>query len=217
MRDITMDEMTRVVQDLDSTSAAGGDNIPPALLKAVTMTMWHVETPKTASDRARDALDDKFVTYCHSERAYEGRPEQLDLLHCQASTLKSTTTVTYEPTQTRNLLMRILNLCLRSGDLPASEKRGILTGLPKSEGLVTSTDDIRSITVGPAVNRLLHKILADRLSAACVKHGLIDRAQFAFVPGGDIHEPIGTATACYRDRMTHNRGCYAIYYNISKC
>ena len=216
MRNITMDEMTRMLQTLDSTSAAGYDNIAPALLKAVTMTMWHSEVPKSETDRERDTLDDKFITYCNAERRYEGREARPDLLHPQASAAKSTTTVKFEPTQTRSILMRILNLCLQSGDLPSSEKLGIITGLPKSEGLVTSTGDIRPITVGPAVNRLVHKILADRLSSACVKHDLIDKAQFAFVPGGDIHEPISTAAACYRDRLAYQRGCYAIYYDISK-
>ena len=93
---------------------------------------------------------------------------------------------------------------------------GIITGLPKSEGLTTSTDDLRPITVGPALNRLLHKILADRLATMITKHNLIDKAQFAFLPGGDIHEPINTATACYRDRINKKSGCYAVYYDISK-
>ena len=72
MRDITMDEMTRMIQTLDNTSAAGYDNIPPALLKAVTMTLWQSEVPKTDADKARDTLDDKFLTYCQMERISEG-------------------------------------------------------------------------------------------------------------------------------------------------
>jgi len=45
---------------------------------------------------------------------------------------------------------------------------------------------------------------------------MIDRAQAAFIPGGDIHEPISAATACYRDRISQKKGCYAVYYDISK-
>ena len=101
-------------------------------------------------------------------------------------------------------------------DIPSVEKLGIITGLPKSDGLVNDTDALRPITVGLAINRLLHKILADRLSAVIVKYKLIDEAQFAFLPGGDIHEPISTATSCYRNHSSHGGGCYAIYYDISK-
>ena len=97
-------------------------------------------------------------------------------------------------------MCRILNLCLQTKDVPQTEKPGIVKGLPKTEGLVTSTDDIRPITVGPAMNRLFHRILAGRLSTVMVENKMIDRTQSAFIPGGDIHEPINAAAACYRDR-----------------
>jgi hypothetical protein len=85
-----------------------------------------------------------------------------------------TTKVVYEPNLARQLLLHILNLCLESGDVPRVEKLGIITALPKSEGLVSNTDDMRPITVGPAINRLLHKLLADRLSVALVRNKLLD-------------------------------------------
>jgi hypothetical protein len=112
-------------------------------------------------------------------------------------------------------LLRIFNLFLKAKTVPESEKEGILTALPKSEGAVTDTDNIRPITVGTAVNRLIHKILARRLSSTIASHDKL-KSQFAFVPGRDIHEPISTAIECYRDSEIHKKDCFAIYYDISK-
>ena len=54
---------------------------------------------------------------------------------------------------------------------------------------------------------------------ALVKYGLIDKSQFAFKPGCDIHEPIAATTAYFRDIIVmkaYDKGCFAIYYDISK-
>ena len=112
--------------------------------------------------------------------------------------------------------IELLNLCLDTRDLPTREKHGITTGLPKTEGLVTSTDNIRPISVGPAIGRLLNKIIADRLSALLVQHKILNSAQFAFLPGGDIHEPINSVLACYGDSLKYNKACYAVFYDMSK-
>jgi len=213
---ITMDELQKCLQQLDSTSSAGYDGISPAILKIVTMTTWEQEMPKTDVDMQSDELHARFDQYCAQHRngdmGYEGdRPMPI-----APPRISPTTKVVYEPNLARQLLLRILNLCLESGDVPRVEKLGIITALPKSEGLVSNTDDMRPITVGPAINRLVHKILADRLSTTLVKNSLLDKAQFAFIPGGDTHEPIGAAAACYRDRKEHDKGCFAIYYDISK-
>ena len=50
------------------------------------------------------------------------------------------------PNLAQTVTLRILNLCLRSRDIPDFEKHGITTGLPKSTGLVTSTKDLRPIS-----------------------------------------------------------------------
>ena len=214
LKNITMDELMRCLQQLDNTSSAGYDGISPALLKLATLTTWEFEQPRTEDDIKRDGLHAKFNQYCvdRSEEMGYGAGEAIPLGPIPPPTTK----VTYEPNLTRQLLLRILNLCLQSGDMPNVEKLGIITALPKSEGLVTSTDNMRPITVGSAINRLLHKLLADRLSVAMVRHGLIDKSQFAYIPGGDIHEPIAATTACYRDRKEYAKGCFAIYYDISK-
>ena len=215
MAKIQMDELILYIQSLDSTSSAGFDGISPALLKTVLLTPWKAEEPKTKEDRDREGLVMSLSEWCVGHRE-ELRYKQGPLPLRPGPETKSTTTVTYEPIRAQQLLLRILNLCIETKDIPKVEKLGIITALPKTEGLVNNTDNIRPITVGPAINRLLHKILAGRLSAQLVRHNLIDRAQSAFIPGGDIHEPISAAVACYRDRQIHNKGCYAIYYDLSK-
>ena len=213
---ISMDELKRCLQSLDSTSSAGYDGISPALLKIVAMTTWQQEVPKTEADQKSDELHLRFSQHCAENRREMGYKSGMEIPDDPRPGVSPTTKVVYEPNLARQLLLRILNLCLTSGDVPRVEKLGIITALPKSEGLVSSTDDMRPITVGPAINRLLHKLLADRLSVSLVRNNLLDPAQFAFVPGGDTHEPIGTAAACYRDRQAHDKGCFAIYYDISK-
>lgn len=228
MDQIGREELLRALRTLDNTSAAGYDGISPALLKIVTSCTWQERENKTDADRRQDAIHKKFSTFCIEERNQliedhkkdpknKGPPpppitENLIPPETNANSILTT----QEPNLAFTLVRRVLNLSLETGDIPEFEKLGIITGLPKSDGLVNDTDDMRPITVGPAFNRLLHKILADRLSAAVVKHKLIDQAQFAFLPGGDIHEPISTATACYRNRTQNGGGCYAIYYDISK-
>ena len=212
---IEMDELILYIQSLDSTSAAGQDGLSPALLKAVLLTTWTEHEPKTDEDKWREGLQTSYSEYCSGKREqlrYKQGPLPLE----PPGDSSPTVAVTYEPNLARQMVRRILNLCLQTKNLPQSEKIGIITGLPKSEGLVTDTSNIRPITVGQAMSRLLHKVLAGRLSTYLVRHNMIDRAQAAFIPGGDIHEPISAATACYRDRISQKKGCYAVYYDISK-
>ena len=212
-------ELRRTIQSLDDNSGPGFEGISPALLKAVTLGTWQEKIHKTDADKEKDALYHRFSDFCINEYAElpeEDRPPPLPKCLLPTDVIEHTTIKVYEPHLTMSLLRRILNLCLETGDIPSVEKLGIITGLPKSDGLVNDTDDLRPITVGPAINRLLHKVLADRLSAAIVKYKLIDEAQFAFLPGGDIHEPISAVTTCYRNHNSHGGGCYTIYYDISK-
>ena len=215
MMEINEHTMIRMVGTL-KTSAAGYDGITPALLKAVLTTTWQEPRTKTDADRLQESLDLKF------NASFKTMRTRLGLREGTAGALRpiplagKTRNVTCNPNLTRAVFRRILNLCLSSGDIPLAEKHGITTGLPKSEGTVTSTNDIRPISVGPAITRLLNKILADRLSSLLTKHSVLDKAQFSFLPGRDIHEPISSALACYRDRKAHDKNCYAVYYDISK-
>jgi hypothetical protein len=213
---IDMPTMTRITGTLDSTSAPGYDGISPALLKAVLTSTWTERVPRGPMDDLRERIDLKFNTSFQNMRDSLGYREGTAQALRRMPNPNPYRSIIKEPNLCRQVLLRILNLCLLTRDIPAFEKHGITTGLPKSEGLVTSTDDLRPISVGPTISRLLNKIMADRLSTLLVRHQVLDKAQFAFLPGGDIHEPISSAIACYRDRKAHEKALYAIYYDISK-
>jgi hypothetical protein len=64
-------------------------------------------------------------------------------------------------------------------------------------------------------------MMARRLSDKLIKHNILDPAQYAFLPGRSIHEPINTVLHCLEDykrrqNTSHRTGCYIIYYDISK-
>jgi hypothetical protein len=129
--------------------------------------------------------------------------------------------ITVTSTAGLNLATIITNLCLSARDIPQQEKENIVTGLPKSEGSVFSTDNIRPISVGPIFGRLINKLVATRLGRTFALHPILDPAQFAFLPGKSIHEPIDTIIKCFtqsRDAPDSSleKPCYAIFYDISK-
>ena len=91
----------------------------------------------------------------------------------------------------------------------------------KKYGIHHSTDNIRPISVGPIIGRLVNKLLANRLGAKIGPHSLLDPAQFAFLKGKNTHEPINSITACFRKAQAAPTGssakaCYAIFYDITK-
>jgi ribonuclease HI/exonuclease III len=221
MDKITLDDLISATTTTMTSSSPGKEGISPFLLKTILRTTWTSTIRYTQTDKRNNALDHKFNHYLRENTDY-GRnilnlidPREIHTIPPPES-LTGGKEVQIQPIYGGKLLLRILNLCLETKDVPLQEKNGVITGLPKSMGLVNSTDDIRPITVGPAIHRLLHKIMADRLSTLLVRFNKLDRAQFAFLPCGDVHEPIGTATACYREAYRTKKEIYAIYYDVSK-
>ena len=217
MKPIAEDQMMRIIRTCDSTSSPGIMGIAPALLKAVTTRSWVERVPRTEDDDHTAALHRKFsIDFEQMRQELDDRDRPDPLRGPRPDNTDPYILQTREPLVTRDVLLRALNLCLASRDIPGSEKISITTGLPKNEGLVNSTDDLRPISVGPGISRLLNKIMADRLSGLLVRHDVLDKAQFAFLPGGDVHGPISATLTAYRDRAKHQKPCYAIFYDISK-
>jgi hypothetical protein len=213
---ISTDTLLHIARTIDSTSSPGFDGIAPSLIKICLLTPWHERRPKTKSDLEQEGLAWKFHTENYGNRHAEGHREGYHMPAMAPPNPNLHISQMVEPTTTRELFIELLNLCLKTRDIPATAKHGITTGLPKSEGLVTNTDGIRPISVGPAISRLLNKIVADRLSALLVRHRILNSAQFAFLPGGDIHEPINSTIACYNDSAKYAKACYAVFYDMSK-
>ena len=207
MDPITESDMLSISQQMKKNSMYGADTISPMLLKACLHTTWQGQIKPTTKAKKQDDIHKKFFNQMTAERTR---------LNLNLEEEKNEKTQTYIPHHARNLLLKILNLCILTRDMPASEKMNIVTGLPKSEGQVNSTDNLRPISVGPVIGRLLNKIMASRLSNNILKYKLMDEAQFAFLPGRDIHEAINSVLHCYKDSKRHNKPLYAIFYDISK-
>ncbi|MFZ9071047.1 MAG: hypothetical protein ACO2Z7_07265, partial [Burkholderiaceae bacterium] len=208
MHRIHTDELLLQVNTIATSSSPGYNGISPGLLKIITTTTWSEEIPQTYDDELADKLHQQYYEYMEAHEVdkdpstiadkYKNSKDGKVHKAPRTEPPAKRTTIYYEPKQTRDLLLCILNLCLEVRDIPHSEKMGIMTALPKSEGLVTSMNDIRPITVGPAISRLLHEILAHRLGSLIsgsgnTKKSIIDPAQFAFMAGYDIHEPNNSA------------------------
>ena len=211
MDSIIESEMLMTSKQMKKDSMFGADSISPMLLKACLHTTWEGYEEPTTKTKKRDEIHSKFFSQMLAERTRL----KLDLEEEEAESNKAQL-ISYEPHHAKNLLLKILNLCLATRNMPTSEKKNIVTGPPKSEGQVNSTDNLRPISVGPVIGRLLNKIMAARLSNNILKYKLMDEAQFAFLPGRDIHEAINSVLHCYKDRQKHNKPLYAIFYDISK-
>jgi ribonuclease HI len=213
MDKMSLREVTENLRDINKSSGAGYDQIAPAILKAVSLQTWTETRKKSKQTLLRENMDIHFAQDLKT--------------HGVASNLQSfpdsvdTEEVKVAPFRIIHLLQMIFNLCIASRDMPDTEKLNIVTGLPKSEGQVTSTQALRPISVGPILARLFNKILASRLGALLVQHNLIDNSQFAFLPEGGIHEPIDIVRACWEQAQTSSidsglKSCFTIFYDISK-
>ena len=195
-----------------SNSSSGGiDNITPLLLKTICLMQWKITRKKSNQELKRELAEQKAAQDLH-----EMGIEKID-----PPITKDTTDETVAPLYALHLLQKIIKHSLKCKDIPNSEKINIITGLPKNEGQVCSTDSLRPISVGPIIGRLINKIMAQRLGTLLKQHNLLDEAQFAFLPGGDIHEPLNSILQCYEQSLhaelnTDQKQCYIISYDISK-
>lgn len=214
MDKIDMDELLSMASQIDTSSCPGYDTLAPRLLKTVLTRPWYYDVPKGPDQHRQDSYHWRFAEEMRQYKA-TGR---WSASHSEPppGTYPPTYSKCFQPSHAPRLLLRILNLCIQTGDIPSSEKLGVVSALPKAEGQIYTLDAMRPITVGPAFSRFFHKILAHRLSRLMVEHKIMDPAQSAFLPGRDIHGPISAALACYRDRAHHDKSLYAIYYDISK-
>jgi hypothetical protein len=83
------------------------------------------------------------------------------------------------------------------------------------------TSRLRTISVGPVIGRLINKMMATRLGSLLVKNDVLNKAQWAFLPGLTIHGPISDIIETYRSSLqaendSPHRALFAIYYDISK-
>jgi exonuclease III len=80
--------------------------------------------------------------------------------------------------------------CLHWCDLPALSKNTLVVPIPKKGDVLNSVTNIRPIGIQGVLSRLLSKGLAYRLGSLITKYKLIDEAQYGFLPGGNIYDPL---------------------------
>jgi hypothetical protein len=114
------------------------------------------------------------------------------------------------------LLTNMINIILKSKDIPDREKIIIMTLIPKKGPKVCDVTNIRPLSIKTALSRLIKKGLAKRLGSYLDKHKLIDPVQYAFIKGGNIHGPIRAILDIWEDAGRHNKACYNIWYDISR-
>ena len=134
----------------------------------------------------------------------------------------TTETVEVHPTKALELMTHIVNLSItKVRDLPENQKRSVVTGLPKKGAYLQDMKNLRPISVGPCIGRLIDKVMAIRLGKYLAVNGTLDSAQYAFLPHRNIHDPINIVRECFEQSLrspdgSQGRACYAIFYDISK-
>ena len=198
-------ETASTIAELDASSAAG--ELPAALVKAAATATWNVESPKSKREIQIDQWISKGTDIMDDEEAQETSPR--------------TVSRQQKPFRTIHLLTHIIQLSIQAGTIPATQKRSVVTGLPKGAGQINSTKALRPISVGPVVGKIINKLVARRFANTLVAHGMLDPAQFAFLPGKGIHEAINAVLAGTRQSNearngAQGRACYTLFYDISK-
>ena len=206
---VELSEIQATLADLSSTVAAA--ELPPHLVKTAATKPWTHKITKSTKQIMREERQRKWET----EMGLEAPSTQIEL----------TTEVKIFPTRSIKLLRMIVEIAFKARNIPAPEKTGTITPLPKNgperEGPISSILHIRPITVSPILGRIINNILAKRLAGALEKYKILNQSQFAFLPGRNIHQAIASIKHCFaQSNRAQNgapgRACFAVFYDISK-
>ena len=213
----TTEETLSMIADL-SDSSPGHDAISPKIIKIISTKVWNTRVLKPKTTIQAEIRNKRYS----QQLATKAKKSGLTEIPKEWITPEDTEmTIIGRPTMFPKLLTRLINLCLITKDIPKDEKHSIITPIAKSGSQVRDTKNIRPIAVGPIIARIINKMMARRLADKLTRHSLLDPAQYAFLPGRSIHEPINSILNClddYKNRLgtTLRTGCYIIYYDISK-
>jgi ribonuclease HI len=93
------------------------------------------------------------------------------------------------PTEGLQLLTHIVNRILRNPtEMPKSELLNHIILLPKADPHDLSK--VRPITLSTVLNKLIDKLIADRIGTLIQKHHLLHPANVGFIPEGETHDLI---------------------------
>ena len=194
-------------------------------------TRGHTQHTHTHTFQTRLAIASAFVSalaflYCRSTQPHAAPScRRGSGVEVADTPIVTSTEVQVHPFRSIGLLRMIVELAFKARNIPAQEKRGIITPIPKigpkQEGPISSTHNIRPITVSPIIGRIINSVLTKRLAGALEKYKILSQSQFAFLPGRNIHQAISSIKQCFAqsNRAQKNgpgRACFAVFYDISK-
>jgi len=188
----SLEEIHNTISDLDNSASAW--ELSPRLIKLTANTTWTVPTRKGKKRLKREARRHQW------ELAQGITP--------QTSPVPQTYNKTYTAERAVNVLRMIVTLSFQSGDIPPSEKFGRLTGLPKAEGPLNSTDCMRPMTVSPIINRPRHQQRTGQApgSSTCKTQDprsstILFPPRTKHTPGDRIHPPLSPQIQTFREQQ----------------
>ncbi|XP_018493707.1 uncharacterized protein LOC108863702 [Galendromus occidentalis] len=98
---------------------------------------------------------------------------------------------------------------------PRSLKRALLFPVHKS-GDRTNISNYRPISLLPTLNKVVEKIMANRLREYLEEFGIIDEKQFGFRTGRGSEEAVYEITKCISESIESGDYCVAVFCDLSK-
>ena len=175
-------EVRNAVSNMKDGAAAS--TISTALFRAFTNQNWTETQPRQRKDIKREyfkrtkheewILNTELAenTRQWTDRGMIGpRPQRGVMPEIDVPTHR---TIKVQPTRAVELLTMITTLAITEcRDLPANQKLSVVTGLPKTGAFLQDVCNLRPISVGPVIGRLIDKIMATRFGQYLASNGTV--------------------------------------------
>jgi hypothetical protein len=134
----------------------------------------------------------------------------------------------HEPTWLAKYFDILFDQFLENEDVSDHLKHAIISPIPKKGHVILNVDNIRPISVSPILWRIFFKCMASRLGQFLSDHSILNSAQSAFLPGGNIDDAIDAVLSTWEDasrrrsktcktpRNIHRHGNFTLFYDISR-
>jgi hypothetical protein len=115
-------------------------------------------------------------------------------------------------------LCQLMNLCLASADIPDDWHLASIVPIPKPHEFECLLKNTRSITLLETAQKLLVKIITDRLSKVMVTHQVLTGDNFAGLPGSSVTTPINVYDGIMKSHRNspHSQELWILSQDISK-
>ena len=79
-----------------------------------------------------------------------------------------------------HLILKLFNMCLKEGNIPATWKKSLITMILKGSKLASNANNYRPISLISCLSKLLERIIGQRLSGILEENNIISRQQSGF-------------------------------------